>query len=58
MLSLSAQGVSQSSSLRPGMFWKSAVLWVTRVGLWTRATEAIIRLVRWRGGSSWLPQVR
>ena len=31
MRCLLAQRVSQSSSLRPGMFWKSAVLWVTSV---------------------------
>ena len=37
------QGVSQSSSRRPGIFRKSAVLFVTRVKLWTRATAAIIR---------------
>ncbi len=38
-----AQGVSQSSSRRPGIFRKSAVLFVTRVKSWTRATAAIIR---------------
>ena len=43
MKCLLAQGVSQSSRRRPGIFRKSAVLFVTRVKLWTKATAAIIR---------------
>ena len=38
------QGLIQSSSRKPGIFWKSDVLWVTNVKLCTRATEAIIRV--------------
>ncbi len=48
-----SQGASQSSSRRPGMFWKSAVLWVTRVKSWTSATEAMSRSRRLTEMPTW-----